>query len=84
MAIWHIGNYLARNREVVDAIQSLGCNLQLNLNSVTLDPELSLSASTSRQLADLEIQLVFARSPCSRVRQLWFCATLSGSGASVC
>ena len=57
MFLWEIATYLTRNQKVVAAIHALGCNLQLNLYSVKLRPQLSICASTLSQLADLEIQL---------------------------
>ena len=55
--LWLLAGYLSQNRDTVHAIRNLGCNLQLNVYGVTLDPPVSMAASTLQQLGELDIQL---------------------------
>jgi hypothetical protein len=55
--LYHLADYLWRNRETVHAIHALGCNLQLNIRDVMLRPQISLSSTALKRLGDLDIQL---------------------------
>jgi hypothetical protein len=49
-------SFLKQRRDVVDQLYALGCNLELRVNVPDLTENLSITASTMKQLSDLHIQ----------------------------
>jgi hypothetical protein len=55
--VYLCATFLKLRREVVDQIRALGCNLELRLYVPRLAVPLSITASTMKQMSDLQIQL---------------------------
>jgi hypothetical protein len=55
--VYLCATFLKLHREVVDRLRALGCNLELCLYVPRLAVPLTITASTMKQMSDLQIQL---------------------------